>query len=625
MKYLNLEGLAHFVSIIKSKLAGSVASNAAAIAAVEAKIPAQASAQNQLADKDFVNSSIATNTANYIGNFDSVDDLNAYTGTKTNNDYAFVVTAGDDGTVSYDRYKYNAGDDQWIFEYKLNNTGFTAEQMAAVNSGITKGMLPAGASDTNKLSLLKHPFVGRYKSLADLQAEQNVEVGSMAIVFQIPDDEEIYAAPSAHWYIRVRHAKGIEYWTPLGTEIGSQSNEILASIHNKEVTGYGLVALESSPNPTKPQAIGVAASPIAVKAVYNIATAAQTAATEAKNQMLGAALDSSNPITDTNPPRIAAGRIQAHTVYGADAGGPATYGNLVNIGGSGGAQVFLEWSGGQSAAGQAVNQGIWYRSMRDNQSAWTAWTKIATLGTDGSLTLTGSLDVAKPALFRQSAYFGSTSDMVIGHGSVPDAFADGFANRLVEGAYMANGDDETGGIVAGGDGIDAWAPPDNDLMRFWNEDYGEPVAAISGSGAYLGTAESSAFAQIREFSSWVYFDNFVTKVKQAITTPSNIDIDNVKMDDTDYFPASENIKGISSGAFKGLLGADFKCFVRGDIPGISGYGQFMVETSLVRSENDGDIYGTQVAWAVTTASGRHSFKRCHNGEDGWSAWSSNDL
>lgn len=621
MKYLNLEGLAHFVSIIKSKLAGSVASNAAAIAAVEAKIPAQASVQNQLADKNFVNSSIATNTAYFIGTFDSVDALNAYDGTKTNNDYAFVVTSGDDGTVSYNRYKYNASDDQWIFEYKLNNTGFTAEQMAAVNSGITKGMLPAGASDTNKLSLLKHPFVGFYESTKNLP-KTGIEVGSMAVVMSLSK-----TTPSGIWYIAYAPIPTAIDWKRLDNEIPNVQGWIATARQYDETPNtFGLVALSNSPNDDNPPVAGVAATPSAVKMAYQQAIAALAAATEAKNQMLGAALTASNPITDTNPPRIAAGKIQAHTVYGADAGGPATYGNLVNIGGSGGAQVFLEWSGEQYVAGQVLAQGIWYRSMRDNQSAWTAWTKIATLGTDGSLTLTGSLDVAKPALFRQSAYFGSTDDMVIGHGSVPAAFVDGgFLSRLVTGAYMAHGNDETGGIVAGGDGIDAWAPPDNDLMRFWNEDNGEPVAAISGSGAYLGTAESSAFAQIREFSRWEYFDDFVNKVMNAIVSPSEINIDYIKMDNTDYFPASKNIKGISSGAFKGLLGADFKCFVRGDIPGISGYGRFIVETSLVQSENDGDIYGTQVAWAVTTASGRHSFKRCHNGEDGWSAWSSNDL
>ena len=93
----------------------------------------------------------------------------------------------------------------------------------------------------------------------------------------------------------------------------------------------------------------------------------------------GAPLTASNPISNTNPPRLDAGKIQTHTVYSAN--GPATYGNLINIGGSGGGQLFLEWTGNQSSAGQSVAQGVWYRSMRDNQSGWTNWTQITLTST----------------------------------------------------------------------------------------------------------------------------------------------------------------------------------------------------------------------------------------------------
>jgi len=48
--------------------------------------------------KNFVNSSIATNTANFIGTFDSLADLKADQQPKTNNDYAFVKNS----TVYYD-------------------------------------------------------------------------------------------------------------------------------------------------------------------------------------------------------------------------------------------------------------------------------------------------------------------------------------------------------------------------------------------------------------------------------------------------------------------------------------------------------------------------------------------
>ena len=60
---------------IDSAKVGQIATNTNDISAINGKIPAQASAENQLADKDFVNSSIATNTANFIGTFEKVELL----------------------------------------------------------------------------------------------------------------------------------------------------------------------------------------------------------------------------------------------------------------------------------------------------------------------------------------------------------------------------------------------------------------------------------------------------------------------------------------------------------------------------------------------------------------------
>lgn len=110
-----------------------------AVQGIEEKIPSAASLTNQLADKNFVNSSIATNTANFIGTFNSVAELEAYSGPLTNNDYAFVIVTDAAGNTAYDRYKYNGDTSEWLFEYELNNSSFTANQWAAINSGITSG------------------------------------------------------------------------------------------------------------------------------------------------------------------------------------------------------------------------------------------------------------------------------------------------------------------------------------------------------------------------------------------------------------------------------------------------------------------------------------------------------
>lgn len=182
--------------------ASSVSAVQASVSDIEDLIPSQASDTNQLADKDFVNSSIATNTANFIGTFESVTQLRAYAGTVTNNDYAFVrntvvqynggdfpnvttlnsydkttLTNGDyawvvnaEDNTKYDLYRFDIVEQSWVlratkidksqdvlnsmfnrykatvsgstvtwlYEYSLNNSSFTAQQWATINSGLTQ-------------------------------------------------------------------------------------------------------------------------------------------------------------------------------------------------------------------------------------------------------------------------------------------------------------------------------------------------------------------------------------------------------------------------------------------------------------------------------------------------------
>lgn len=125
---------------------------------ITALIPSQASSSNQLADKAFVNSSIATATATFQGTYNVVSDLSlsynathvqiqtalatkmsALSITPDNNDYAFVQIPTADATFTQiaktEKYKYNGS--EWAFEYELNSSGFTAAQWAAINSGAT--------------------------------------------------------------------------------------------------------------------------------------------------------------------------------------------------------------------------------------------------------------------------------------------------------------------------------------------------------------------------------------------------------------------------------------------------------------------------------------------------------
>jgi microcystin-dependent protein len=132
------KGIVEKELVNSTQLETAVAAVSDELDAVKAQIPAQASSSNQLADKEFVNSSIATNTSNFCGTFNSVAELEAYSGAKTNNDYAFVVTTDAAGNTKYNRYKYvEDTTPSWVFEYTLNNSSFTAEQWAAIQSGIT--------------------------------------------------------------------------------------------------------------------------------------------------------------------------------------------------------------------------------------------------------------------------------------------------------------------------------------------------------------------------------------------------------------------------------------------------------------------------------------------------------
>ena len=165
------------------------------INSIEAVIPSAASAQNQLADKDFVNHSVATNTANFIGTFQSVADLEAYSGTLTNNDYAFVIVTDAQGNEYYDRYKYNANatPPAWLFEYRIESTAFTAAQWAAIQSGITAALVTKlqgleNYDDTairNAITLIEQ----NYATNASLNAlSQTVDGKQAKVAIEAPTD-----------------------------------------------------------------------------------------------------------------------------------------------------------------------------------------------------------------------------------------------------------------------------------------------------------------------------------------------------------------------------------------------------------------------------------------------------
>lgn len=139
---------------------------------IEELIPNQASPSNQLADKDFVNSSISTNTANFLGTYTSMAQIEAIPN-PTNNDYAFLQSTDSAGNTVYSRYKYNAEQQQWLFEYELNNSSFTAEQWATINSGLTQQSVDTDIEDAiNDLDVPPEGGNGKYiKSISQVNGK----------------------------------------------------------------------------------------------------------------------------------------------------------------------------------------------------------------------------------------------------------------------------------------------------------------------------------------------------------------------------------------------------------------------------------------------------------------------
>ena len=162
---------------ITSTLVGQITTNQNDISTINGKIPSQASSSNQLADKAFVHSTVQTNTANFRGNWASwaavptnaSDYPEDYAGSKTPtvNDYLIIQDASDytgqtlEGTW---RFKYTGdwatlGKNGWMPEYQVNETPMTAEQLAALNSGITSTLVGQITTNQNDIASIQGSMV----------------------------------------------------------------------------------------------------------------------------------------------------------------------------------------------------------------------------------------------------------------------------------------------------------------------------------------------------------------------------------------------------------------------------------------------------------------------------------
>lgn len=137
--------------------AANILKNTTSIDSIKKLIPNTATENNKLADKDFVNSSIANNVSNYVTATPSGDSqfaslaalqagpwyLHGESYIPTKNDYAIYINT--DNSVWRAVYDGQV----WVAAYKVNDTPFTAAQIAALNSGVTASLL---ANMTNEIA-----------------------------------------------------------------------------------------------------------------------------------------------------------------------------------------------------------------------------------------------------------------------------------------------------------------------------------------------------------------------------------------------------------------------------------------------------------------------------------------
>lgn len=168
--------------------------------AINAKIPSQASVENQLADKNFVNSSINNMAAFYITKNAAGDPFSTYAElmsatvfyndgevrVPTKNDYATVLhdeTKATETESPTTRYSYTGS--QFQFQYIVNNSGLTAAQLATLNSGF----VAADKTKLDNLNEVKSYTLYGYSNLTQEQIAYNASV--MEELDGVPDSEYI--------------------------------------------------------------------------------------------------------------------------------------------------------------------------------------------------------------------------------------------------------------------------------------------------------------------------------------------------------------------------------------------------------------------------------------------------
>ncbi len=257
---------------------------------IEGLIPTQATTSNQLADKEFVNSSISTATATYKGSKNLITDLSLTTSateaqiatalstaitTADSNDYCFVQIPTSDSTPteisSVARYKYNGS--TWSYEYTLNSSGFTASQWSAINSGITSALVTAFNAKYDKPStgIPKTDLASGVQASLDL-ADSAIQSDDLATVATTGSYNDLSNKPDINDATITIKANS----TTVDTFTTNASATKDINIPAASITAYGVTKLSDAVTNT---ATDVAATSNAVRKAYNLANSKQDPAT----------------------------------------------------------------------------------------------------------------------------------------------------------------------------------------------------------------------------------------------------------------------------------------------------------------------------------------------------------
>lgn len=182
-----------------------ISTNTQSINSINAKIPSQANFGNQLADKAFVNDAINSITAFYItynANGDPFPTKSALTGATTyysggqvriptRNDYAIVLSDESEGNATTRYIYYN----QWEYQYTVNETALTADQLSAINSGITSTLVGKISSNETMLNSLAEQVATDYATKSQLNSYLPLTAGfGKAITGDLYVNTKIYQA-----------------------------------------------------------------------------------------------------------------------------------------------------------------------------------------------------------------------------------------------------------------------------------------------------------------------------------------------------------------------------------------------------------------------------------------------